>query len=520
MDTNTIGSVAPLFMKGKDINNPNISALDICKAVAAVIGSSNLIGVQNIKNLWRIYPKTVISKVQLFTKQTLLLDGKHINLYEQNPFASRQADPRKPNDKLTMKNVPISVSNEEFVKMLEDNGVELQSKVQYSYLREVDGSLTSYWGGDRFVYVTPFDPPLPHNQTVANFPCTVIHHGKTFSCKSCGQAGHKTGDETCIAKPKEDVYSFRGYTHPLSNYYPFQFRMYEYNFNSVEQAFYWQMATEMGKHDVATQIKDCKHAGQVYYKRKDIASDEERWRWEEDHTDVMRELLQEKSKQCEAFRNCLIENEGKVLAEATGNKLWATGLSPYITSKTAPDYWPGKNLLGALLMELTQEILTSGDDLQNNDDEDDDDGEQSDDDEDEQSNMENQHEEPNASEHHLQPQEEQHQGKLECQAEQSQEQCVQQNDRKPSPKQGRNNSKKHHTKGAVGDQGLRGRTGKKLPPSKRSISTPSHQRRSENKAESHTPDIRLSFKAKRKDLDSTPPENNVSKHAKTGDKVS
>ena len=115
MEQEEIGSVAPLFMKGNEINNSNISALDICKVISSVssaIHASNLIGVQNVKNLGRIYPKTTIARVQLFTKQTLMLDGKHIALYEQNPYASRQDDPRKPNDKLTMKNVPISVSNE------------------------------------------------------------------------------------------------------------------------------------------------------------------------------------------------------------------------------------------------------------------------------------------------------------------------------------------------------------------------------------------------------------------------
>ena len=61
----------------------------------------------------------------------------------------------------------------EFVRMLEENGVELKSKVQFSYFREVDGGLTKFISGDRFVYVAPFDPPLPRNQTVAKFPCTV-----------------------------------------------------------------------------------------------------------------------------------------------------------------------------------------------------------------------------------------------------------------------------------------------------------------------------------------------------------
>jgi hypothetical protein len=33
----------------------------------------------------------------------------------------------------------------------------------------------------------------------------------------------------------------------------------------------------------------------------------------------------------------------------------------FVTRHTDPDYWPGQNLLGALLMELTQEILTQTD---------------------------------------------------------------------------------------------------------------------------------------------------------------
>ena len=219
--------------------------------------------------------------MQLFTKQALLLDGKLVTLYEQNPYISRQDDPRNANDKLTMKNVPLSVSNEEFVRMLEMNGVELKSKVHYSYLREANGTLTSYMSGDRFVYVTPFDTPLPQNQLVANFPCIVVHHGKNFRCKSCGEMGHKTGDENCKAKPKEDIYTFKGYTHPLSNRFSFEFDMYGLNFSSVEQAFYWRMATEMGNNTIADRIKRCKHAGQVHRVCKDLASDVSKFQWEE-----------------------------------------------------------------------------------------------------------------------------------------------------------------------------------------------------------------------------------------------
>ena len=37
--------------------------------------------------------------------------------------------------------------------------------------------------------------------------------------------------------------------------------------------------------------------------------------------------------------------------------IWGTGLSPYVTAHTAPNYWPGKNWLGGMLTELTQKLI-------------------------------------------------------------------------------------------------------------------------------------------------------------------
>ena len=37
--------------------------------------------------------------------------------------------------------------------------------------------------------------------------------------------------------------------------------------------------------------------------------------------------------------------------------IWGTGLSPYVTTHTAPNYWPGKNWLGGMLTELTQKLI-------------------------------------------------------------------------------------------------------------------------------------------------------------------
>ena len=67
-------------------------------------------------------------------------------------------------------------------------------------------------------------------------------------------------------------------------------------------------------------------------------------------------ILQAKLQQCPEFRQCLIESTGMVIAEATQSKIWATGMTPYVTERTSQTYWPGRNLLGAMLMEMSQEL--------------------------------------------------------------------------------------------------------------------------------------------------------------------
>ena len=60
--------------------------------------------------------------------------------------------PQQQNDKSTIKNLPLSVSNEEIKNMLEGRGISLVSPVKYGFIRKDDGDLIAYKSGDRFVY--------------------------------------------------------------------------------------------------------------------------------------------------------------------------------------------------------------------------------------------------------------------------------------------------------------------------------------------------------------------------------
>ena len=50
-------------------------------------------------------------------------------------------------------------------------------------------------------------------------------------------------------------------------------------------------------------------------------------------------------------------NQDNVLAECTQNMRWGTGLSKWVTENTKGNFWPGDNLVGKMLMDITEEQL-------------------------------------------------------------------------------------------------------------------------------------------------------------------
>ena len=360
MDTSMMGGthVEPLYIKDADMPVRNINPVVVVKAFIRVVSSSYLDGVQKIGNSWRVYLKNISKRVDVMIKRTIVICGVHVPLYDQDPFAFQQNSHK--NDKLTIKGLPLPINNEEIVQFLKNNNIVLSSTVRFGLIREEDGTLTSFKNGDRFVYVQPFDPPMSRQQTIAGFKCAVIHHGKGQNqCKSCNQNGHKVGDSACPAKAEEgSILAFRGYQHPLSNHFLTPIIAFDQDkeFKSVEHAFFWKMAHDLGHSELASQIRDAKHAGIVKRLSKDM-TEAEREKWEDENTEVMIDLLDIKAQSCKAFRNCLIENQSKIIAEATPNSRWATGLSAYVSERTKPEYWPGRNILGMMMMDITGEQL-------------------------------------------------------------------------------------------------------------------------------------------------------------------
>ena len=229
--------------------------------------------------------------------------------------------------------------------------------IKYGCIRDPQGQLTSYKSGDRYVYVRAFSPPLPRQQKIGMFHCMLIHHGKE-PCLDCGEVGHSVGDSCCKAAPTQSILAFKGYTHPLSNHFPCKLRVYEKEFNSLEQAYLYYMAREFGKHDLAAGIQDCKHAGEAKRMSKDISEDDMRWEWEKNNTDVMKNLLLVKAQQCARSVNVSSRIRTSCWLKLLLANYGLVAGSPYVTENCSPSFWPGQNMLGALLTDLTQALLT------------------------------------------------------------------------------------------------------------------------------------------------------------------
>ena len=158
MDQHT---VEPLFMKERDMPSADLPPYTVVKAIISRISPDQLDGVQRVGQLCRIYLKSLHGRLDLMTRKSLITDGKSVALYEQNPFKINLQSPDDKKDKLTIKGLPISVSNDEVVNLLKSKGITLATQVKFANIRDDNGSLTSYRNGARFVYCQPFSPSLP-----------------------------------------------------------------------------------------------------------------------------------------------------------------------------------------------------------------------------------------------------------------------------------------------------------------------------------------------------------------------
>jgi len=353
-------TVEPVFFKNQDVytESHNLKTLEVCEAVADIVGQTNVDGAQNVWGLWRIYLTSVESRVSLLTKG-LSIRGRTVTLFDKSPRATNVHSQNV--EKIVIRDVPLSVDNDlimEYLRKFEH--LKLTSDVRYSRERSEDGFLTKYRNGDRYIFAeAPVFPVLPNNDKIDIFNARISHPTQRDICKVCHLRGHSANQAACLALDLDiKTTCFKGHENPLSNMYPCHIECFGETFKSSEEAFQWKKAIDLSREDIAAEIKTSKHAGAakaISHKLERNGRDQV-IDWETKvGCKVMKELISHKFDQVIDFRESLIRTKGTVLMETTNDLFWAVGLPAHLARHCNPDYWPGKNTLASIMEEVRQE---------------------------------------------------------------------------------------------------------------------------------------------------------------------
>ncbi len=149
----------------------------------------------------------------------------------------------------------------------------------------------------------------------------------------------------------DKIMVFYGASCPFSTFYPAKFRdEYGYIFSSSQQYFEYRKAVfagdDISAHKIrkATSPKQCKQIGDRLRLNHGV--------WDKLATDIMYKGCVLKFSQNLNLKQCLLDTEDAVLAEAGYDKLWGIGLGMESPNVTKRGKWKGQNLLGDVLMRV------------------------------------------------------------------------------------------------------------------------------------------------------------------------
>ena len=193
-------------------------------AAEKVSGTETILGAQEIRGLWRVYPLTRTARNKLLI-DNLTLRRKTVQVYDNNPFIVRGGSGEEvPVTKVWISDIPISVDGKDIGTALVRLGCVLRSSLINEKIRNKDGKLTRFLTGRRFVFVNIPERPLEWTVKIGGFTARLYHKEQpradpqrtacsrclerghlvsacpdSIRCRECRQEGHKRGDPVCDA---------------------------------------------------------------------------------------------------------------------------------------------------------------------------------------------------------------------------------------------------------------------------------------------------------------------------------
>ena len=125
-------------------------------------------------------------------------------------------------------------------------------------------------------------------------------------------------------------------------------------FRTSEHCYQWYAAKEALQDEVAEAVARAESPGQA----KRLAAKIKSFipNWNEVKYDVMKAVQEAKAESSYLFREQLLESGDKMLCEGLPDPYWGSGLNIENTITTKPEFWPGQNNLGKILMDLRSRL--------------------------------------------------------------------------------------------------------------------------------------------------------------------
>jgi ribA/ribD-fused uncharacterized protein len=145
----------------------------------------------------------------------------------------------------------------------------------------------------------------------------------------------------------------------LSQWFAAPFELDGVEYPTAEHYMMAQKASLFGDEEARERILRCKEAGKAKAIGRGVRGFEEA-RWVQEREGIVRRGSHAKFAQNPPLRYFLLSTRDKVLAEASPHDaVWGIGLAADHADARHPDRWPGRNLLGFVLMSVRDDFARS-----------------------------------------------------------------------------------------------------------------------------------------------------------------
>lgn len=215
----------------------------------------------------------------------------------------------------------------------------------------IDSTSMDRWNRQRQIYSGNIRPS--HTGTGARYGKT-----KGLRCVVCGSNNHQTLKGTCPKRrhqPLRNLIAFgmNGKNDILSNFYICSLKVFHRIFKSVEHAYQYMKAVYYDRTELAEEICRQPTAWGAKNLAKQVLTEDS---WHENKLDIMRDIIRAKAACVPEFRMELLKSQDKIVETVQGDYFWSCGLRKHEVFWTNEKDWPGKNVMGQLLMELRTEL--------------------------------------------------------------------------------------------------------------------------------------------------------------------